>query len=161
MENSISSIGLIILTLIVFLLLRKFWCWYFRISEMVELQEHILSTLKQINENTLKFVLIEQKVLKNGSTISKNEIVETNNITNSKYDNKIPNIENIVDLKYSEISTFLEKNGYTLSVKADSWIINPSSGSGITSYAYSKNDLKSQIMNIAKAKNIIVTWKDD
>jgi len=41
----------IFISIIVFLILREFWCWYFKINKRIELLENILSELKKQNNN--------------------------------------------------------------------------------------------------------------
>jgi len=49
-----AAIPLIIVTIVIlitlFLLTRKFWCWYFKITQRVELLEQILAELRNQNE---------------------------------------------------------------------------------------------------------------
>ena len=49
-----TAIPLVIVAIVVliaiFLLTRKFWCWYFKITQRVELLEQILAELRNQNE---------------------------------------------------------------------------------------------------------------
>jgi len=49
-----AAIPLIIVAIVIlialFLLTRKFWCWYFKIAQRVELLEQILAELRNQNE---------------------------------------------------------------------------------------------------------------
>ncbi len=45
-----SLIILVLIGLAVFLILREFWCWYYKINTMVRLQRSILETLLKMYE---------------------------------------------------------------------------------------------------------------
>lgn len=53
-DSMATAIPLVIVAIVVliaiFLLTRKFWCWYFKITQRVELLEQILAELRNQNE---------------------------------------------------------------------------------------------------------------
>ncbi len=51
MDGLIGVMGVIAVFIIVFLILREFWCWYWKVNVGLNLQEDILKELKDIKES--------------------------------------------------------------------------------------------------------------
>ena len=50
MENTLTYILIyVVVCIIIFLITREFWCWYFKINKTTQLLEGILQELKKIN----------------------------------------------------------------------------------------------------------------
>jgi hypothetical protein len=72
------AIGLIISFIVLFLILREFWCWYWKINERVALLEEQTQTLKTINDNLLKNLETSNKIyslLRNNENKTDNHII--------------------------------------------------------------------------------------
>jgi hypothetical protein len=55
-------IGVIVILIILFLILRKFWCWYWKINKRVVLLEEQNKMLETINNNLLKNLEVNNKI---------------------------------------------------------------------------------------------------
>jgi hypothetical protein len=72
-------IGIIVVLAILFLILREFWCWYWKINKRVALLEEQNEMLKIMNNNLLKNQEINNKIselLKNSENKTNNHVID-------------------------------------------------------------------------------------
>ena len=50
--DSSYIIPILVVSFIIFLIVREFWCWYFKINERKKLLEEILAELKKMNNES-------------------------------------------------------------------------------------------------------------
>lgn len=72
-SSSTSVIIALFIVLIVFMVLREFWCWYFKINRQTVLLEEILEELKCLNKNKSK---------------DSNDIIAVNNVEEKKQESE-------------------------------------------------------------------------
>jgi hypothetical protein len=142
------SIILIILAISIglFFLLREVMCWYFKINQLIDLQNDIIINLREISrssfsiEKTLNDMREYIKYKDNKSIDNRTSNIQ---IDNNKNPDTVINIE---DEKRTK--NILEEIGYSLTISNGKWTMESKDHSGLTYYAYTKEELYEKIKNL-------------